>query len=141
MDEQTRRLSEALEREAATREILRVINRSPGDYQPVFRTILDNATRLCGAPFGLLYLLRGDHLHLVADVGARPEYVEHVRANPLAVNNPVAATSRAAKEREPRQIADLIDATSQSGDPVLVACPALDPGPPLCHGQWDALRH
>ncbi len=59
-------LTEALEQQTATAEILRVISSSPTDVQPVFDTIVNAAPRLCGANFCLLYRFDGDLLHLVA---------------------------------------------------------------------------
>lgn len=58
-----------LQREAATREILQVINRSRDNDTPVFKSILENAQRLCGAPFGNLNMLNedGSRLEIVAD--------------------------------------------------------------------------
>src|SRR5262245_57686840 len=58
-----RELSEALEQQTATAEVLNVISSSPGHLQPVFETILTNATRLCEAKFGTLYLRDGGGFH------------------------------------------------------------------------------
>src|SRR6516165_2731955 len=63
-------LSEALERQAATDEVLRVISSSPGGLKPVFETMLGNAVRLCQAKFGNLFLREGDAFRLVAMHGA-----------------------------------------------------------------------
>jgi hypothetical protein len=54
-----RERDEALERESATSEILRLISKSPGDPELVFRSILENATRICEAKFGVLHLYEG----------------------------------------------------------------------------------
>jgi GAF domain-containing protein/CheY-like chemotaxis protein/anti-sigma regulatory factor (Ser/Thr protein kinase) len=59
-------LTEALEQQTATAEILRVISSSPTDVQPVFDTIVNWAPRLCGANFCVLYRFDGELLHLVA---------------------------------------------------------------------------
>src|SRR5262249_18461196 len=62
----TRELSEALEQQTATSEILQVISGSPGELEPVFQTMLANATKLCEATFGNLTLWEGDGFRAVA---------------------------------------------------------------------------
>ena len=100
------RLKEALEQQAATSEILRVISRSPNDLQPVFRTILANATRLCGAGMSSLLLYDGEVLTSVAHQNASPQfadYLEHLRVRPSNET----ATRRAALERRTIHVTDL----------------------------------
>ena len=72
----TRELNDALERQTATAEVLRVISSSPGDLQPVFATMLANATRICEAKFGTFYLPEGSGLRLVAAHGVPPAFAE-----------------------------------------------------------------
>jgi hypothetical protein len=59
-DALTRERDEALEREAATADVLKVISRSPGQLEPVFEAMLENAVRICKAKFGNLMLREGD---------------------------------------------------------------------------------
>src|SRR5260370_27411413 len=62
-------VSEALEQQTATSEILRVISHSPTDVQPVFDVIVERAVRLCGARFGRVYRYDGRLIHMVASDG------------------------------------------------------------------------
>jgi class 3 adenylate cyclase/putative methionine-R-sulfoxide reductase with GAF domain len=72
----TRERDEALLRETANFEILRLISKSPGNLELVFRSILENATRICEAKFGLLFRFDGKTFQLVAEVGASAELAE-----------------------------------------------------------------
>jgi GAF domain-containing protein len=74
----THELSEALEQQTATAEVLRVISSSPGDLEPVFETMLANATRLCEAKFGVLYRYHDDAFEPAAMLNAPPAYGEFV---------------------------------------------------------------
>src|SRR5262249_47859502 len=85
--ENTRLLSElrqSLEQQTATADVLRVISSSPGELQPVFESMLENAVRICEAKFGALFRFDGEHLHLAAEVGTPPEYAQfHRRRGPF----------------------------------------------------------
>jgi GAF domain-containing protein len=75
-------LGEALEQQTATSEVLSVISGSPGELQPVFNTMLENATRICEAKFGTLLLFEEDELRLAAMYGAPREFEELRRRDP-----------------------------------------------------------
>ncbi len=72
-------LRESLEQQTATADVLRVISSSPGDLEPVFQALLENATRICEAEFGVLYRFDGEAFHFAAEVGAPPDYAEFNR--------------------------------------------------------------
>jgi GAF domain-containing protein len=96
-----------VEQQTATAEILRVISSSPGDLQPVFEAILENATRICDAKFGNLWLREGDKFRIVAIYGGSPEYREYLFAEPLVVPDPQDAISRVVSNREVVQIDEI----------------------------------
>jgi len=72
-------LRESLQQQTATSEVLSVISSSPGELEPVFQAMLENATRICEAKFGVLYRFDGDTFHFAAEVGTPPELAEFVR--------------------------------------------------------------
>src|SRR5262249_41159850 len=81
--QRTTDLSEALEQQTATSEVLGVISHSSGELVPVFQTILENAIRICDAQFGSLVLCEGDNLRAAATYGLPPEWIEYRRQNPV----------------------------------------------------------
>src|SRR5262249_59133824 len=73
-------LTESLEQQTATSEVLQVISKSPGELERVFETMLENAVRICGAKFGNLWLREVTGLRMDATHGARQAYVAFRRA-------------------------------------------------------------
>ena len=115
----TRELKEALEQQAATGEILKLIS-SSGGVGLVFETILEDAIRLCSAEFGLLFLAETDHARTVAMRGVSPKLAEFFQRS----LRPGAKTgfARVAKLKQPIQILDLKEEPGyREGDPMMVA--------------------
>ena len=77
--QRTTDLTESLEQQTATAEVLQVISSSPGELEPVFQAMLVNATRICEAKFGSLYRFDGSAFHLATQVGTPAEYAEFQR--------------------------------------------------------------
>src|SRR5262245_43576539 len=102
----TRELTEALEQQTATSEVLRVISSSPGELEPVFQTMLANAVRICKAKIGTLYICEGDGLRTVAAHNAPPAYVE-ARTRELIRPSPGTTLGRAAATKQVAHTADI----------------------------------
>jgi GAF domain-containing protein len=81
--QRTTDLAEALEQQTATSQVLQVISGSPGDLQPVFAAMLENAARICDANFGNIFRWDGEALWLVATHNTPPAFVEHRRRVPF----------------------------------------------------------
>jgi signal transduction histidine kinase len=79
----THELSQALEQQTATSEVLRVISSSPGNLEPIFEAMLKNATRLCDAKLGNLFLREGDAFRTVGMPGSLSVYTEWWKREPL----------------------------------------------------------
>ena len=74
--QRTRELTKSLQQQTATADVLKVISRSPGELEPVFQVMLENATRICEAKFGTLYLSENDGFRATAMHNAPPAYEE-----------------------------------------------------------------
>jgi GAF domain-containing protein len=98
-------LRESLQQQTATAEVLRVISSSPGELEPVFQNLLDNATRLCAADFGLMAKYDGSSFQLMAQLGGNQDYVEYLQREPLRPR-PETLTGRVLQARGPVQIED-----------------------------------
>ena len=100
-------LSESLEQQTATSEVLQVISRSAGELQPVFDTMLENAVRICGAKFGNLLLVEGDAYRHVALYGAPQAFLEERRRNPVIRPRPGSDLDRVRTTKQIIHIADM----------------------------------
>src|SRR5215475_9676297 len=107
LEARTRELSEALQQQTATSEVLGVISSSPGDLKPVFETMLANATRICEAKFGTLYLCEGDAFRLGAMHNPPPAFAEERRRDPMIRPNPETTVGRALATKRAVQIGDV----------------------------------
>jgi hypothetical protein len=102
-------LSEALEQQTATSEVLQVISSSPGELEPVFQAMLENATRICGAKFGMLYLWEGAGQYRVAALhGAPPRLAEERRPGTVIRSAPGSILWRVAQMKHTVHIADVL---------------------------------
>jgi two-component system, NtrC family, sensor kinase len=97
---------EALAQQAASAEILQVINRSPGDLAPVFDAILEKATRIGEAKFGIVYRFEGDVFRVEAARDATPAFIEYLRHQPPR-RDPKNALGRLLQAKQPIHIADI----------------------------------
>ena len=91
-----RERDEALEREKASAEVLRIISTSPGELKPIFQAMLENAVRVCEAFIGNLYLRDADGFHMVAAHHGSPAYVAARMSDPLLRPPPDAPLGRLA---------------------------------------------
>ena len=116
----TRDLSESLEQQTATSQVLEIISSSPGELDPVFQKLLENATRICGANFGTLSLYDGECFRNVALYNAPAAYVEQLMAQ--IHPHPKSGLATVARTHQAIQIEDI--RTQQpylEGDPAVLA--------------------
>jgi GAF domain-containing protein len=113
-------LSESLEQQTATSEVLRVISSSPGDLAPVFNAMLENAVRICHAGFGNLWLREGDRYRIAATHGAPAAYQDYLHHEPTIVPGPSIALGQILQTKQTYQIADVTSAPNY-GDKLRIA--------------------
>src|SRR5258708_3144754 len=116
-----RELAEALERQTATSEVLQVISSTPVELQPVFQSMLENATRVCGAKFGIMNLYEGHGVFTTAALyNVPPAFAasrEHAQIRPY----PESGLSTVARTNQVVHIRDVRDGPAYlAGDPVAV---------------------
>jgi two-component system NtrC family sensor kinase len=102
-------LREALQQQTATSEVLQTISSSPGELEPVFQAMLENAVRICEAKFGNLFLYENGSFRIVAMQNAPLAYAERWQEEPvlLVAANPRFPLSRVAATKDVVHIADL----------------------------------
>ena len=120
----TRERDEALEQQAATAEVLKVISSSTGKLEPVFQTILENSITICEAKFGMFWLTEGHSFRCVALHGTSPAFTELRRREPIFHPNPTLLTplGRIARTKQLVQVTDCrAEQAYIQGDPGFVA--------------------
>jgi GAF domain-containing protein len=127
--ENTRLLNElrqSLEQQTATADVLRVISSSPGELEPVFNTMLANATRLCEAQCGTMYSREGDTLRVVAMHGAPAAYAEALTRKPVIRPSATSGLGRLIRTKKVVHIADIrAEQAYAERDPTRVAAVEL----------------
>ena len=123
--QRTADLSEALEQQRATFEVLKVISASPGELEPVFRAILENATRICGAKVAILFRFDDGAYTAVATLGVTAEYNEYLNRGTIRAG-PGTGLGRVAADK---QTVHIIDTQAEQAyaqrDPLRVATAEL----------------
>jgi len=146
LDQRTRELEEALEQQAASAEILKVISHPSFDLQTVFDTIVVNAVRLCHAHIGAVHRFDGKLIHIVAHHNFPPEAVEVLRKMYPRPPQPDQASGRAILTRKVAQIEDMLADRQYTREVTLagqwgsiLAVPMLRDGSPI--GAINIIRN
>ena len=113
----TEELTELLDQQTATSEVLGVISSSPGELDAVFETMLAKAVHICQAKFGTLMLREGDAFRIMAIHGTSPEYVEERRRRPVMPATPGTGLAHLIAAKRPIQIADIREEPAYHNEP------------------------
>jgi signal transduction histidine kinase/HAMP domain-containing protein len=139
VEDRTRELTESLDQQTATSEVLKVISRSAFDLQPVLETLLENATKLCGADKGYIHRLRGDVYTIAVSYGASDEFKTFMKEHPIHASGRETLVGRVVLERRPVHIPDVLsdpdykwsEAQKAGGYRTLLGVPMLREGMPI----------
>jgi signal transduction histidine kinase len=107
VEDRTRELTESLEQQTATSEVLRVISSSPTDVQPVFETILADSLRICEAHYGGIFRFDGEAFHHAATTNVSPELLAYLTSSPIKPGRQ-SALRRVGLERQTVHIPDVL---------------------------------
>jgi GAF domain-containing protein len=135
----TRDLSESLQFQTASSEVLKVISRSPDALQPVLDAIAQTSRELCGADAATILLFREGKAHFAAVSGDLPKHLEYMRANPAPIDEPNTLFERLMRDKRTLNFANVMDDPELSRHPrtflggprALVMAPLLQDGEPV----------
>src|SRR5215472_13797544 len=123
--QRTADLSESLEQQKATFDVLKVISSTPGELEPVFRAILENATRICEAKIGILFRFDDSSYAAVATLGITAAYNEYLNRGPIRAG-PGTGLGRVAANKQTVHVIDtLAEQVYADRDPLRVATAEL----------------
>jgi signal transduction histidine kinase len=135
VQERTKELSESLQFQTATSEVLKVISRSPDALQPVLDVIVKISQELCGSDASTIFLLRDGKFHVTAVAGITPVHLDTLRANPAPVDQPGSILARIAREKRTLHYANIADdpelkvgITGRGGPRTLLTVPLMRDG-------------
>ena len=139
VEDRTRELTESLDQQTATGEVLKIISRSAFDLQPVLETLIENATKLCGADKGYIHRLRGDVYTIAVSYGASDEFKTFLKEHPIHALGRETLVGRVVLERGPVHIPDVLsdpeykwtEAQKAGGYRTLLGVPMLREGVPI----------
>jgi GAF domain-containing protein len=111
----TRDLTEALQFQTATSDVLKVISSSPDTLQPVLDVIVETSRELCGSDASTIYLLRDAKFHVAAQSGVITPHMERLRDNPQSIDQPGSVLARVAREKRTLHFPNIVDDPEMKG--------------------------